>query len=239
MINHKREIAAANWQRSAWARISVTVVFGILLHLPSTTARASSHFTPKQLEIFRVYVGKTYWVVDEEGRIPSFLSAPSPSSPSFRPGLKESFQIKEIVGGTPQTPFYYYKTVFDSGKEGYISVGSFLEELSLTFVTSDPDRDIKRKLAKEAQEESKRQAWIRAQSWSQHVKEAALKKQPVLGMSSREARAILGRPKRVVALKSANPLMGKQEQWIYESGPVLTFTNGLVTRIQPLESGKE
>jgi hypothetical protein len=33
--------------------------------------------------------------------------------------------------------------------------------------------------------------------------------------------------------------MGNQERWFYEGGPVLTFTNGLITRIQPLEEAGE
>ena len=64
---------------------------------------------------------------------------------------------------------------------------------------------------------------------------APLKKQPVIGMSKKEATAVLGKPKTVVQLKTGNSgsaLMGKQEQWIYDNGPVLTFSNGLVVRIQ-------
>jgi hypothetical protein len=226
-------------QRSARARIYAALVSAILLHLPFSTAWASSHFTPKQLEALGTYVGKTYWVVGGERQSPSFLSAPSPSALSFQPAVKESFDIKEIVGGTLQIPLYYFKVTFDSGKEGYISIGSFLEELNAAFATVDPDREIKRKLAQEAEEESRRQEWIRRQPWPEHVKEAALKRQAVLGMNTKEARAVLGKPKSMVPIRGANPLMGKLEQWIYDGGPVLTFTNGLLTRIQALEAKPE
>jgi hypothetical protein len=102
----------------------------------------------------------------------------------------------------------------------------------LTLVTQDPDRGQKIRAAKAAQEEEKREARIRAQPWPEHVKEAVLKRQAVLGMNMKEAREALGRPTRVVKLKDTNPLMGQQEQWIYEKGSVLTFTNGAISRIQ-------
>ncbi len=175
----------------------------------------------------------------EENKTPAFQSAPSPSAPSFHPGVKEPFEIKEIVGGTKQVPAYYFRAAFESGKEGFITIGSFLEQLNASFVTVDPDRDLKAKLAKEAAAENKRQAWIRAQSWPEHVKQAALKRQPVLGMNPKEAAAVLGKPKSVVGMNAANLLRGRQEQWIYEDGPVLTFTNGLLTRIQPKEAANQ
>jgi cytochrome oxidase Cu insertion factor (SCO1/SenC/PrrC family) len=105
--------------------------------------------------------------------------------------------------------------------------------LNAAFVTVDPDRDAKAKLAKETETEKKRQEWIRSQRWPEHVKQAALKKQPVLGMSTKEASAVLGKPQRVVGIKNTNLLLGRQEQWTYEGGSVLTFTNGIITRIQP------
>jgi hypothetical protein len=51
-------------------------------------------------------------------------------------------------------------------------------------------------------------------------------------MNKKEAEAILGKPKSVVRLKRGNELVGKQEQWLYEKGPVLTFTEGVIVRIQ-------
>jgi len=214
--------------------MAVAVIAALLALAHFAPAWGSNHFTEKQFEAFAIYVGKTFWVVGEESKIPAFQSSPSPAAPSFRPPAKASFAINEIVRGKGKIPSYYNVTL-ESGQEGFITINSFLEELHGSFAAVDPDWSTKRKLAKEAQEESRRQEWIRGRPWPQHVKEAALKKQPVLGMTTAEARAVLGKPKRLVPLKSTNPLMGNQEQWIYEDGPVLTFTNGLLTRIQPKE----
>ena len=192
----------------------------------------ASHYTPKRIELYAQHVGKTYWVVEEAG-MPAFHTAPSSAAPSFRPRLKESFEINEIVGGTAKLPAPYYRVTFDSGKEGFIPVRSLVEQVNAAFVTVDPDRDAKAKLAKETEAEKKRQEWIQSQRWPEHVKQAALKKQPVLGMSTKEAAAVLGKPQRVVGIKSNTLLLGRQEQWTYEGGSVLTFTNGLITRIQP------
>jgi hypothetical protein len=192
----------------------------------------ASQYTPKQIELYAQYVGKTYWVVEEAGT-PAFHAAPSSAAPSFRPRLKESFEINEIVGGTAKLPAPYYRVTFDSGKEGFIPVRSLVEQLNAAFVTVDPDRDAKANLAKETKTEKKRQEWIQSQRWPEHVKQAAVKKQPVLGMSTKEASAVLGKPQRVVGIKNTNLLLGRQEQWTYEGGSVLTFTNGLITRIQP------
>lgn len=203
------------------------------------TGFASSRFTERQLETFKKYVGKTYWVIAAEGNLPSFFAAPSPSATRFFPRAKESFQITEMVEGSGQRPYYYYRARFDAGKEGYIDIDSFLEQLNLTLLTVDPDRGKEIKTARMKQEESRREARIRAQPWPEHIKEAVLKRQAVLGMNTREAREALGKPTRVVKIQSANPLMGQQEQWIYQSGPVLTFTNGLITRIQAVEGKNE
>jgi hypothetical protein len=203
----------------------------IALLLPAFES-GSSQFTEKQLGALAKQVGKTYWVVDGENKTPIFFSAPSPSASPFRIGVKESFQITALVGGSTEKP--YYRVRFASGKEGYLSVDSFLEELNSTLVAQDPDKGQKRKSAKEAGEESRREAWIRAQPWPAHVKEAALKRQAILGMNMSEAKAALGKPSRVVKLKHGNPLLGQQEQWVYEGGPVLTFTNGVITRMQPM-----
>jgi hypothetical protein len=195
----------------------------------------ASQYTPKQIEVYAQYVGRTYWVVEEAGT-PAFYTAPSSAAPSFRPGLKESFAINEIVGGTAQIPAHYYRVTFESDKQGFIPIGSFTQQLNAAFVTVDPDRAAKAKLAKETETEKKRQEWIQSQRWPEHVKQAALKKQPVLGMSTKEASAVLGKPQRVVGIKSTNLLLGRQEQWTYEGGSVLTFTNGFITRIQPADT---
>ena len=225
---------------SYFKKVVAVIFFSPLPFLATFSATfAASQYTPKQLEAYGQYVGKTYWIVEHEIKPPAFLSAPASAAPAFNPALKVSFEIKEIVGGTAQTREHYYRVVFDSGKEGFLSLGSFLEHFNASLVTVDPDRDAKAKLAKENEAETKRQAWIRAQRWPEHVKEAALKKQPVLGMSTKEAKAALGDPKRAVLMKNASFLLGAQEQWTYEGGLVLTFTNGLVTRIQTLEKNTE
>ena len=200
---------------------------------------ASSRYTEKQLEALRKYVGKTYWAIADDGRRALFFSAPSPAATSFLPEPKESFQIAEMVEGATQRPAYYYKVSFASGREGYIDVDSFLGELNLTLLTVDPDRGQKMRSAKEAEGKSKRAARIRAQPWPEHIKEAVLQRKAVLGMTVKEAREALGKPTRVVKVRDASPLMGQQEQWIYQSGPVLTFTNGLITRIQAVEAKNE
>jgi hypothetical protein len=203
------------------------------------TTFAASQYTPKQLEAYGQYVGKTYWIVENDNKAPAFLSTPSPAAPTFHAAIKDSFEIKEIVAGAAQAREHYYRVAFDSGKEGFLPLGIFLEHFNAAFVTVDPDREAKAKAARETEAETKRQAWIRAQRWPEHVKEAALKKQAVLGMNTREAKASLGDPKRVILMKSASLLLGAQEQWTYEGGLVLTFTNGLITRIQKLDDKKE
>jgi hypothetical protein len=225
---------------SYYKQVVAVIFFSALPFLATfSTIFAASQHTPKQLEAYGQYVGRTYWIVEHENKPPAFQSAPSASSSSFQPDVKDSFEIKEIVGGTAQIPAHYYRVVFDSGKEGFLPLGAFLEHFNASFATVDPDRDAKAKLARETEAETKRQAWIRAQRWPEHVKEAALKKQPVLGMNTHEAKAALGKPKRVVLMKGAAALLGAQEQWTYENGFVLTFTDGLITRIQTLEGKSE
>lgn len=214
------------------ASLPISALAVLLLALCASPAGASSHYTLTQLEAFDAYTDKTYWITADEEKIPGFRSAPSPSASSFKPGAKESFKLEEIVGGKGAP--YYYRAVFESGKTGFLPINSFLDGLNLTLLTIDPDRDRKRKIAKEAEEESRRQAWIRNQRWPEQVKQAALERRPALGMTTSEARAILGKPKNVFPLQNSNPLLGKQEQWFYENGQVLTFTNGLLTRVQEI-----
>jgi hypothetical protein len=215
-------------------RVVTIVALAILPFLGSFfDPSAASQYTSKQLEAYNGYTGKTYWVVGEANKIPAFLSAPSPTAPTFTPALNESFEIKDIVADNPSSA--YYRAIFVSGKEGFIPIVAFIEQVNASFTSVDPDRNARAKAAKETHDEEKRREWIQSQRWPEHVKQAALAKQPALGMNTREASAILGKPKSVVPLKSANFLMGRQEQWVYENGPVLTFSNGIVTRIQPRE----
>ncbi len=220
------------WNLLSFQARTRTLFFFLSALFCLTTGFASSRFSEKQLEALGKYVGKTYWAIADDGRRALFFSAPSPSASSFLPEPKESLKITEMVQGSAQRPTTYYKVKLGFGREGYIDVDSFLGELNATLVTQDPDRGQKIRTAKEAQEEEKREARIRAQPWPEHVKKAVLNRQAIVGMDMKEAREALGKPNRVVKINNTNPLMGEQEQWIYDKGPVLSFTNGLVTRIQ-------
>ncbi|HEY1372694.1 MAG TPA: hypothetical protein VGH50_09525 [Candidatus Binatia bacterium] len=194
---------------------------------------AEPRYTEKQIEMFSSYVGKTYWVTDEKSQQPTFYTAAKTNSPTFQPAAKEGFEVKEVVEKTSDKPFY--RVAFTSGKEGYIPVTAFMERINGSFTAIDPERDAKAKSAKETADEQKRRDYIRQQKWPEHVKEAAIRKEPVIGMSKKEATAVLGKPKSVVRLKSGNSggeLMGRQEQWLYDTGQTLTFNNGILVRIQ-------
>src|SRR3989304_4933960 len=230
---------ADGWNLLSFQARARTLFFFLSALFCLTTGFASSRYTEKQLEALRKYVGKTYWAIADDGRRALFFSAPSPAATSFLPEPKESFQIAEMVEGATQRPAYYYKVSFASGREGYIDVDSFLEQLNLTLLTVDPDRGQKMRSAKESEGESKRAARIRAQPWPEHIKKAVLQRKAVLGMTVKEAREALGKPTRVVKVRDASPLMGQQEKGIYQRGPVLTFTNGLITRIQAVEAKNE
>lgn len=210
------------------SRIVAAVFFAALLFVLPGKSAAQMQYTPKQLEHFRSYTGKTYWVMPEPNKA-EFFSAPSREGTAFHPATKESFEIKEIVYDNTSLPFY--KVAFASGKEGFIPVRDFLDQLNASFTALDPDRDAKAKAAKETLDEQKRREWIEARRWPEHVKQAALRKEPALGMNKREATAVLGKPKSVVPIKTGQ-LMGKQEQWHYENGLVITFMNGSISRIQ-------
>lgn len=192
--------------------------------------RAETRYTEKQIEQFSSYLGKNYWITADKSLQPTFFSAPSANAQTFQPAPKEGFELKEIVEKHTEKP--YYRVAFESGREGFIPVTSFLQQLNGALLTIDPDRDAKSKTAKGIEQEEKRRDWIRQQRWPEHVKDAALKKQPTIGMNKKEVSAVMGKPKSVVRLKSGNQLVGKQEQWIYENGPVLTFSDGVIVRIQ-------
>jgi hypothetical protein len=197
--------------------------------LPVATTLAVPRFTEKQIEALQKYVGKTYWIAGESERGPLFLSAPSPEAASSSIVIKEVFQITELLPGPGET--LYYKAKFPSGKEAYINVEAFLEELNSALVTRDPDSGQKRKAAEAAEEGSRREEWIRAQPWPENVKQAALKGQAILGMNTEEVKVTLGKPSRIIRLRSVGRFGGRQEQWTYP-GSTLTFTNGVLTLIQ-------
>jgi hypothetical protein len=219
-------------KRTLSRTLAAAILFLPLFAAPHK-AFAEPRYTEKQIEHFSSYVGKTYWVTSEKNQQPTFYTAPNTTAPTFQPAAKEGFEVKEVVEKTSDKPFY--RVAFVSGKEGFIPVTAFMERINGSFTAIDPERDAKAKSAKEIADEQKRRDYIRQQKWPEHVKDAALRKQPVIGMSKKEATAVLGKPKSVVQLKSGNSgtaLMGRQEQWIYEDGQVLTFNNGVVVRIQ-------
>jgi hypothetical protein len=155
------------------------------------------------------------------------LSAPRANAPSFAAPPDEAFEITELVGQKTDDPFYKIK--FASGKEGFIRPDSFLEELNVTILTVDPKADEKRKAAAAAEEERKKAAWIQSQPWSQAVKNAAMKKQVLSGMSTGEVKRILGSPARINKIKGPQNI--SEEQWFYADGNVLVFQNGLLNRV--------
>jgi hypothetical protein len=197
----------------------------------ANTAEASNHFTEKQLDALASRVGKIFWINPANGKTPVFLTAPKPASSTFRAGDDESFEVVELTGRANKNP--YYKVRFESGKIGYIRPEMFHEEFNATIVSVDPRADEKKKAAEQAEEEKKRADWIQAQPWSPAVKEAALKKQATPGLNGSEVKRILGAPTRVS--KTRGPIKFPEELWYYPDGLVLTFHNGLVSKIEKRE----
>lgn len=209
------------------------MLLGALLAL-CRPAGASHHYTAKQLDALESRVGRTYWIVSVNGRTPRFLAAPDARAATFQPAENESFEIKELVGRAAKKP--YFRALFASGKEGYLSVEQFLEEFNATIVTLDPLADRKKKAAEAAEEEERRLAWIQAQPWSKAVKEAAIARKPVVGMTTGEVRKVVGEPGRVVKIKAPN--RSQEEQWFYPDGSILIFQNGMLSRTESREDKK-
>ncbi len=189
---------------------------------------AFSQYTARQFEAFAERIGHIYWTASAGNHDLIFLSAPAPGASSFRAPPDESFEITQLAGEKTQNPFY--KVKFASGKEGYISPDNFLEELNVTILTVDPKADEKRKAAAAAEEEKNRVDWIRSQPWPQAIKDAAIKKQVVAGMTTDEVKKVLGNPTRVNRIKGPQQL--SEDQWFYPNGNVLVFNNGLLNRIE-------
>jgi hypothetical protein len=208
------------------------VWYGAVILLSLTVAdfpvHASHHYTVRHLDFLATRVGKTYWIVAVNNRIPSFLSTPAASASSFQPQANEAFEITELTGREQKNP--YYKVKFDSGKEGYIQPDRFLEELNLTIASVDPQAYEKKKAAEAAAEEKKRVAWIQAQPWPPGIKEAAVKRQVIGGMNEVEVAKILGSPTRKVRVKAQ--LNVAEEHWLYPDGSTAIFFNGLLNRIE-------
>jgi hypothetical protein len=210
-----------------------SIAASIFLLAGASFGTAGAAFTPKQLEAFSTRVGKTYWTKAIDNRSPVFLSRPAPGAPSFPAPANESFVIMELVAQNTSTP--YYKVKFASDKEGYITPQGFHEELNLTIFSVEPDADQKRKEAQAAEQEKQRKAWIASQAWSDAVKEAALNRRAVPGMTTKEVLMVVGEPIRVVKGKNAR-LNLPEERWMYADGSELLFQNTLLVRITRKDS---
>jgi hypothetical protein len=202
------------------------ILFVIVAPLATVWA---ANATDKQLEALATRVGRTFWIAAVNNRTPSFLSKPAPNASSFRAPANESFEITELVGWKARNP--YYKVRFDSGKEGYIRPEAFHEEFNMTILTVDPQAEEKRKAARAAEDDKQRIEWIEKQPWSEIVKEAAIKRQPMPGMNMGEIKKVLGNPTRVMKNKGRQGVA--EEHWFYANGPELVFHNGLLIRVEP------
>lgn len=205
---------------------ALTLTCAIMLFGSFTSAVGSGHYTDRQLAALATRIGRTFWVIAVDGRTPMFLSAPNAQARSFRPPGNESFEILELVGRAAKNP--YYKVKFASGQEGYLRAETFLEEFNATIVTHDPLAEERKKSAERNAEEKKRVEWIQAQPWTAAVKESAINRQPVYGMTGDEVKKVLGAPSRVSRVKSRQS--APEEQWIYPEA-VLVFRNGILSRI--------
>ncbi|MBM4261705.1 MAG: hypothetical protein FJ145_09770 [Deltaproteobacteria bacterium] len=225
-------------RRNGWNILAAAVLGMIFLPMLASAAR----YTPKQLDAFATRVGKTFWAVPLDNRLPTFYARPAANAPAFQPKANEAFDITELVGRATDNPFY--KVHFESGKDGYIRPEAFHEHLNATIVTQDPLANERLKGEQAEAEESQRVEWIKSQPWSAAMKEAALKRQPIAGLNTFEVRKIMGEPVRVTRTRSAtntgaakpnrNQVSNsnqREEQWLYADGSILVFNGGLLSRI--------
>lgn len=226
--NRNRQQMVAGEQRKM---ISFVPLFLALLLFCDGAALASHHYTDKQLEALAERVGKTFWFNPAQEKTPLFSATPAPSGAIFRPAVKESFEITELTGQAIKDP--YYKVRFDSGKVAYIRPEMFHEELNATILSVDPWAEARKKKEQGAEEEKTRVDWINAQPWSQAVKEASLRKQPTLGLNSAEIKRAVGPPIRITKTRGA--IKVAEEHWFYADGSVLTFHNGLLSKVEKRE----
>ena len=206
------------------------LVFMLLLSAPAG-ARASHHYTEKQLDALAARVGKTFWLSPSDERLPEFLSSPAPGAASIRPNPADSFVITDLAGRAKKNP--YYAVRFESGNVGYIRPEAFHEALNLTILALDPRAEEKGKKEKQTSEEKERIAWIQSQPWSAAVKDAAIRKQPMPGLNTGEVKQVLGPPMRITRLRA--PTKVDEEHWFYKDGSVLIFLNGLLTEVDKRE----
>ena len=215
-------------------RQSPSLIIAIWLVLSLTKlALASSHYTAKQLDALAERVGSEFWIHAPAGKAPLFLTAPAPGAATFRPSDNESFEITELIGRADENP--YYKVKYQSGKIAYLRSETFHEEFNSTIVNRDPRADEKRKAEQLAADEKQRLAWISAQGWPAALKEAAIKKQPMPGLTRGEVRQVLGPPRRIAKASALKKVRGfthvNEERWYYPDGAVLLFRNDLLTQI--------
>ena len=214
----------------------VKIAWGISLLAPLlvvSISLGSSQYTKAQLDALASRVGMVYWIASTDGRMPIFLSGPTKTATSLRPGDNESFEIVEIAGDKDNDP--YYKVKFDSGKVGFISPPAFLDELNLTILSVDPSATEKKKAAEATEVEKKRVEWIRSQPWAPAVKDAAIKRRPVAGHTLGEVKRILGNPVRITKVAGQRV---PEEHWQYPDGSTLIFQNQLLIRVEP-RTGQE
>ncbi|MGZ8520578.1 MAG: hypothetical protein ACXWX7_10570 [Candidatus Binatia bacterium] len=204
----------------------------LLLVCFSQPAWPSRHYTAKQMEALATRVGQIFWSQPVDGKGPSFATAPAANAKLARVDTVESFEISALVGQATKNP--YYKIKRENGQEGYISPEQFIEALNLTIVTTDPAAEEKRKSAEVAEADKKRVEWIRAQPWSPAVNEAAIKRQPVPGLTGAEVKKVLGAPSRVIQVQG--PIKVAEEHWHYADGSVLIFHNGLLIKVERRET---
>lgn len=227
----QRRLMAQTIQRLAGAFIcAVCWVAWLPFFLPANEiAAASTHYTEKQLEALAERVGKTFWFNPAQRKTAVFLTAPASNAQAYQPSAVEGFEITELAGQKAKDP--YYKVKFDSGKIAYIRPERFHEELNVTILTVDPLAEQRERDEQAAAEEKKRVEWIKAQPWSPAVKEASIRKQPTLGLTSGEIKKVLGAPSRINKTRVAGRV-ANEERWFYTDGTVLTFQNGLLTRVE-------
>jgi hypothetical protein len=188
---------------------------------------ASSNYTSKQLEALATRVGQTYWIAAVDNRTPPFVTAPARNAPSFAARDNDSFEIVEVTQQKDRDA--YYRVRFNSGKEAFIRADVFLEEFNLRILTIDPLADAKQKAAVAAEDERNRVKWIQSQPWPARVKEAAIERRALPGLTAAEVKRILGDPVRVTKAKVQRSFV---ERWHYADGSVLVFHNQLLNSVE-------
>jgi hypothetical protein len=212
-------------------RSSCAFLFLLWLFVP---VAASNHYTEKQLNALETRVGKVFWISPVEEKLPSFVTSPASDAPAFASRANESFEITHLVGRKAKNP--YYKVRFESGKEGYIHAQAFHEQFNSTIVTVDPLADEKKAWAEKNEQEKARVEWIQSQPWSTAVKESAINRQAVPGMTVGEVKRVLGDPRRVSRIRG--PQHSSEEHWFYPDGAVLIFRNGALVRSETIKKSE-